>query len=85
MVEELGQEEQETAARTSYAYWIASSSDDKNDCPSDEIRIRMAMREARRHLVGEGGDEDKGLIALQYACSFRKVSKNCKPESGYLF
>jgi hypothetical protein len=79
LVEDLTQEEQETAARTSYAYWVASSSDDKHECPSDEMRIQMAMREARRHLVGEGGQEDKALISLRAACSLRKVSE-CEPD-----
>jgi hypothetical protein len=79
LVEDLTQEDQETAARTSYAYWVASSSDDQHACPSDETRIQMAMREARRHLVGEGGQEDKALLSLRAACSFRKVSE-CEPD-----
>ena len=72
LVEDLTQDEQETAARTSYAYWVVSSS---NECPSEETRIEMAMREARRHLVGEGGQEDKALLSLRSACRFRKVSE----------
>jgi hypothetical protein len=75
LVEDLTQEEQEIAARTSYAYWVASSLKDKHACPSDETRTRMAMREARRHLVGEGGQEDKALLSLRAACSLRKVSE----------
>lgn len=39
----------------------------------------MAMREARRHLVGEGGHEDKALVSLRAAFSFRKVSE-CEPD-----
>jgi hypothetical protein len=76
MVQDLSQEEKEQAARTSHAYWIAS----KNDCPSDETRTQMAMREARRHLVGEGGQEGKALQSLRDACSLRKVSE-CNPIS----
>lgn len=73
MVNELTNEEQETAARTSYAYWTASELK-QNGPPSDNVRIRMAMREARRHLVGEGS-YDKGLAALRACCEFRKVSQ----------
>lgn len=72
MVNELTEEEQELAARTSYAYWTASELK-RAGCPSDDVRTRMAMREARRHLVGEG-NYDKGLIALRACCAFRKVS-----------
>lgn len=72
MVNELTKEEQEIAARTSYAYWVASESKHAG-CPSDDIRVKMAMREARRHLVGERCF-DKGLAALRASCEFRKVS-----------
>ena len=69
LVEELSPEEQETAARTSYAYWRSSTSS-----PSDaEVRIRSAMKEARRHLVGEDGDFDKALENLKNTCRFRQV------------
>lgn len=72
MVNELTEQEQEIAARTSYAYWAASELK-LAGCPSKDIRTRMAMREARRHLVGEGS-YDKGLIALRECCAFRIVS-----------
>lgn len=72
MVNELTKEEQELAARTSYAYWVASELKQAG-CPSEDIRIRMAMREARRHLVGEQY-YDKGLVALRECCAYRKVS-----------
>lgn len=72
MVDELTKEEQEIAARTSYAYWFASELKQAG-CPSDEVRLKMAMREARRHLVGEG-DFDKALAALRASCAYRKAS-----------
>ena len=71
MVEELTPEQQEVAARTSYAYWAASVSENR---PSEQIRIRMAMREARRHLVGEDADYNKALESLRNTCQFREVS-----------
>jgi len=74
MVSELTEEEQEITARTSYAYWTASELKQAG-CPSEDIRMRMAMREARRHLVGEG-NYDKGLVALRACCAYRKVSVN---------
>lgn len=72
MVSELTEEDQEQAARTSYAYWVASEL--HPDCPSEEIRTRMAMHEAQRHLVGEGNNYNKGLAALRASCVYRKVS-----------
>jgi len=91
MVEELTEEEQEAAARTSYAYWLRStttaaaaataaesaepSSDpaadprDDPSCPSD--RFRMAMREARRHYVGENRDYDKASHNFKRTVRFR--------------
>lgn len=72
MVHELTDEEQELAARTSYTYWVSSELKQAG-CPSEKIRIGMAMREARRHLVGEGHYE-KGLAALRASCVYRKVS-----------
>jgi hypothetical protein len=75
MVEELTQEEQTTAACTSYAYWFAHSfySEDADAKPSDEDAVGMAMREARRHLVGSNHDEPAALERLRKTCHFRKV------------
>lgn len=76
MIEDLTDEEQELAARTSYTYWFASQVMSR---PSDErVRTQMAMREARRHLVGERNDYKKGLAALRKSCMYRKVSTSCK-------
>lgn len=41
---------------------------------TDEVRIRMAMREARRHLVGQDGDFASGLERFKNAILWRKVS-----------
>jgi hypothetical protein len=73
MVNELTEHEQEIAARTSYAYWVASELK-LAGLPSNDVRTRMAMREARRHLVGERS-YDKGLAALRECCAFRKERK----------
>lgn len=72
LVSELTLEEQELAARTSYAYWLASTS--LSSCPTDadDLRKKMAMREARRHLVGQKGDYDNALSSLRGNARFRK-------------
>jgi alpha-mannosidase len=39
----------------------------------DEVRVRVAAREARRHLVANQGNAKKTLTALRDVCQFRKV------------
>jgi hypothetical protein len=90
VVEELTEEEQEVAARTSYAYWAwqqlrtplaqdcPAAADDaavsvSSDDDKDETRIRMAMREARRHFVGQAGDYDSALERFKKTLQWRKV------------
>jgi hypothetical protein len=73
MVNELTLEEQEIAARVSYAYWLVSTTKEHNDCPSEELRIRSAMKAARRTFVGEGGNYKKALEQLRNSCKFRQV------------
>eukprot|EP00540_Astrosyne_radiata_P021175 CAMPEP_0116828324 /NCGR_PEP_ID=MMETSP0418-20121206/3595_1 /TAXON_ID=1158023 /ORGANISM="Astrosyne radiata, Strain 13vi08-1A" /LENGTH=327 /DNA_ID=CAMNT_0004457205 /DNA_START=158 /DNA_END=1141 /DNA_ORIENTATION=- len=73
LVDELSEEDQEVAAETSYAYWVASVSD--KDCLSPDVRKRMVLKEALRHYVGEGQDYDKALISLQGAIDYRKEYK----------
>ena len=70
MVNQLTPEEQEIAARTSHAYWLASLTD--KDL-STETRKRAAKKEARRHLVAENGNFDSALKRLRDTCHFRKV------------
>jgi hypothetical protein len=74
MVEALSPEEQEIAARTSYTYWIVATTD--GDCPaSDATRKNMAMKEARRHLVGEGNNYENAMKSLREKCKFHKDHK----------
>lgn len=72
LVESLTLEEQESAARTSYVYWHAATYG--GEPPSDELRLKMAMREAQRHTVGPHG-YDRALEALKATCAFRKDRK----------
>jgi hypothetical protein len=84
VVNELTEQQQETAARTSYAYFLWTKASDSSctanapssDKPPDddaEIRIRMAMREARRHLVGSQGDYDTAVLKLKNTIKWREV------------
>lgn len=59
------------AANTSYAYWSLASQPDT--CPSEETKIAMAMREARRHLLYMCENYDKGLANFTESCQYRKV------------
>lgn len=68
VVDELTEEEQQIAARTSYAYWAAELLAQKQD---ETKRIRMAMREARRHYVGENGNYATALDRLKRTLLWR--------------
>jgi len=70
VVDELSAEDQEIAARTSYAYWVAANFHEEPPC--EEIRIRMAMREARRHLALKLGKYNSALTSFRGAIKFRK-------------
>ncbi|GAX24372.1 hypothetical protein FisN_4Lh496 [Fistulifera solaris] len=72
MVHALTLEEQEIAARTSHAYWLASL---KNEYVSAETRLRAAKKEARRHLVAEKGKWEGAVIRLKEMCRLRKEKK----------
>jgi hypothetical protein len=75
LVDALSEQDLEVAARTSYAYWYASKNRIHNDfCLSPTIRNNMAMKEARRHLIGGKGDYSLALITLQSSLEYRKVS-----------
>lgn len=74
MVETVSPEAQHSAACTSYAYWFAKTYFKEEDKPSDEIQLRMAMREARRHLVGSDHNEDAALNRFLVLCEYRIVS-----------
>lgn len=59
------------AANTSYAYWYLSRQSD--GCPSEETKMAMAMREARRHLTYMSGDYDKAVANFIESTQYRKV------------
>ncbi|KAL7578203.1 hypothetical protein ACA910_012631 [Epithemia clementina (nom. ined.)] len=74
LVKELSSEEQEIAATSSYAYWLATiaTKDDLGLALNrDEIRMRFAIREARRHYVGQDRDFNKALAFMKEAISLR--------------
>lgn len=78
VVEELTEEEQNFAARTSYAYWAWEQNQTPDGSSMDageknEVRIRMAMREARRHFVGQGADYDSAVERLKNSVQWREV------------
>lgn len=68
-METLTPEQVELAAQGSYAYWLATISDEP---PTDEERVKMATREARRYIVGN--PYEVAEVGLKGACEFRKVS-----------
>ena len=70
LVESLPDDLVEFAATTSYAYWYLASQPDS--CPSEETKIRAAMKEARRHFVYMGKDYDKAFANLNDSCQYRK-------------
>ncbi|KAI2488944.1 CRAL/TRIO domain containing protein [Fragilaria crotonensis] len=72
LVDALSEEDREIAARTSYAYWYASRRGPNDHCLTPTIRNNMAKKEARRHLVGKGGDENLARKTLQASLEYRK-------------
>lgn len=74
IVESLTAGELEIAARCSYAYMVAAKSINPDIRPSEDIRKKMAMRMARRHLIQHRGKPDKALKAVKEVIEFRKVS-----------
>jgi hypothetical protein len=77
LVEQLPDELVQHAANTSYAYWYLAL--EPESCPSEEVKVSMAMREARRHLAYMNGDYDKALKNMTETCEYRKVSKESCP------
>jgi hypothetical protein len=72
MVKALEVDEQELAAQSSYAYWLASTRD-STPLPED-FRVRTAMREAARHL-NWSGKFGFALTCLKKSIAFRKAQK----------
>jgi hypothetical protein len=68
LVATLNEEEVEYAAQGSYAYWLATIS---TKPPTDEERLRMATREARRHLFKV--PYEKACVQIKDTVHFRKV------------
>lgn len=72
MVASLSDDEKETAARSSYRYFMAStSSSDGSKRPSNEERDGHALATARRHLVAEKGDEQGALKKMKATIKYR--------------
>jgi len=84
LVQKLAEEEIEIAACTSYSYWYCfyhpretSSEEWKSffhdvESDRDKIRLEMAKRFARRHLVAERFNEEKALQKMKETCQWRK-------------
>lgn len=71
LIEALDEDEIELAARTTYAYWYLQTC--LGEKPSKEMRLKTAMKEARRYLASEGNYKD-ALEKMRESCQFRKVS-----------
>lgn len=80
MVEALPEDLVVHAANTSYAYWYLSRSPES--APSEEVKIAMAMREARRHL-NYMGDYDSGLKNMIESLEYRKVRVSLKESKPH--
>jgi hypothetical protein len=72
LLESLSIEDQEIAACTSYAYWYSSR---KHKEISTDIRSMVALKEVRRHFVGEGENFESATQSLIETLAFRKVWK----------
>ena len=73
MVAELTATQMEQAARTSYAYYVASTSsiESLSELATDKARNNMALRMARRHLVQCKGDQENAAGMMKEALEFR--------------
>eukprot|EP00339_Tiarina_fusa_P027263 CAMPEP_0117002188 /NCGR_PEP_ID=MMETSP0472-20121206/3950_1 /TAXON_ID=693140 ORGANISM="Tiarina fusus, Strain LIS" /NCGR_SAMPLE_ID=MMETSP0472 /ASSEMBLY_ACC=CAM_ASM_000603 /LENGTH=321 /DNA_ID=CAMNT_0004702471 /DNA_START=160 /DNA_END=1125 /DNA_ORIENTATION=+ len=73
MVEAMPDYLVEHAANTSYAYWYLAQN--PNSTPSEETKISVAMREARRHLSYMSGDYETAQKNFVESCEYRKEHK----------
>jgi hypothetical protein len=74
LVQQLTEEEIETAAQGSYAYWLATVSSSAAAAappPKPEQRMRMTLREARRHTFKV--PYDQAAQAIKETCKYRRV------------
>uniref|UniRef100_A0A7S2ACK5 CRAL-TRIO domain-containing protein n=1 Tax=Trieres chinensis TaxID=1514140 RepID=A0A7S2ACK5_TRICV len=65
----LSVDELETAARSSYQYFVSSASGER---PSDMVRDRHATSMAQRYLFVNFGDEKKALEMMRHTLQYRK-------------
>ena len=77
MVTELNADQMEQVARTSYAYYVASTSsiESLSELATDEARKNMALRMARRHLVQCKGNQENAAGMMKEALEFRAHRK----------
>jgi hypothetical protein len=97
VVEELSNEEQQIAAYTSYAYWAYeiiiknnnknhnNNNDDNDASQFNDLRIRMAMREAKRHYIGQNNNYHIALERLKSTIQWRNVGLCVCVYCYYLF
>jgi hypothetical protein len=73
LLKELNEEELTEAANTSYAYWYVASK--AIERLPHTARMDAAMKEIRRHFVGEETNYDSALESLREALNYRKVRR----------
>jgi hypothetical protein len=71
-VEALTKDQIQMAAQTSYAYWHLERTQQLPPGGEDEFQMKLAMREARRHLASVAGNFHKALSRLQEASDYRR-------------
>jgi len=71
LLKEFSEEEAEEIASVSYAYWIVSS--EANDRLPIDAKKTSALKEIRRHYVGEGRIFASALAAIREAMEYRRT------------
>lgn len=66
------------AAQGSYTYWVAKHS---STPPTEEQKVKMAMREARRHIYGVKYPD--AVKNIKETCKYRKVSSKIDIETSH--
>mmetsp|Transcript_22915 Transcript_22915/g.53083 ORF Transcript_22915/g.53083 Transcript_22915/m.53083 type:complete len:316 (-) Transcript_22915:1059-2006(-) len=74
IVNALSEEELELCAQSSFAYWRSTLTKSSSGEKSTATMI-MAMREARRYLMGARGDKDMALEYLKKTCRYRQETR----------
>ena len=70
IISNLTDEEVELAANTSYAFWFVTSQ--MGLCLHESVKIDMARKEAKRHLVAHGWVYENALLSIRDAMKLRK-------------